>query len=97
VLLMCPSFTIAEDESELDLYEPVGCTACNKTGYKGRMGVYEILKMTEELGKMVLKRAISSEIKMEAIKNGMITMQDDGFQKVRKGITSLAELLRVVV
>jgi len=97
ILLMCPSFSIGEDELELDLYEPVGCTACNKTGYKGRMGVYEILKMTEDLGKMVLKRAISSEIKMEAIKNGMITMQDDGFQKVRKGITSLAELLRVVV
>jgi len=97
VLLMCPEFPIAMDEYEIELYEHVGCTACNKTGYKGRMGVYEILKMTEELGKMILKRATSAEIKMEAVKSGMITMQDDGFQKVRKGITSLAELLRVVV
>ena len=97
VLLMCDSFPLADDEYEIDLYEHVGCTACNKTGYKGRMGVYEVLQMTEEIGKMVLKRAISSEIKTQAIKGGMITMQLDGFRKVRKGITSLAELMRVVI
>jgi len=96
VLLMCPAFPFEEGEYEVDLYEHVGCTACNKTGYKGRMGVYEVLAMTEDIGKMVLRRAISSEIKVEAIKGGMITMQRDGFIKVRKGITSLAELLRVV-
>jgi len=80
--------------SDIELYKGKGCNQC-KDGYKGRIGIYEVLEMTPELSDMVLKNASSEEINRQAKKQGMITMLEDGFMKVKNGITTMEELIRV--
>jgi len=77
------------------VYEPVGCKKCNKVGYSGRIGVFEVLKMTDSLVKLILKEPSEEKIREEARKQEMVTMQQDGILKVLKGITSIEEVLRV--
>ncbi len=72
-----------------------GCAACNHTGYKGRVGIYEVLGNSEEIQKLIVSNATSEEIQLQAIKNGMVTMQLDGFIKALRGQTSIEEILRV--
>jgi len=79
-----------------EIYEPVGCENCRSTGYKGRTGIYEIMSMTDTIRELILKRASSPEIKSQAIAEGMKTLIQDGLDKVALGITSIAELLRVI-
>ncbi len=78
-----------------DIYEPVGCKKCNKVGYSGRIGIFEVLEMTDELGKLILKRPSEGDIRKEADRQGMISMKQDGMLKVLEGSTSLEEILRV--
>lgn len=82
-------------EGHKSFYYGVGCEACDKSGYKGRIGIYEVLEMDDELRSALLRNADSSEIKRIAIKNGMTTMIEDGFQKAVDGITTIEEILRV--
>ncbi len=77
------------------LYRSKGCDKCNKTGYAGRVGIYEVLEVTEEIGKLIIAHASSNTIRDEAIKHGMITMQQDGLLKCFEGITTVEEVLRV--
>jgi type IV pilus assembly protein PilB len=79
-----------------ELFRPVGCTACSKTGFRGRLGLYEVMTMSEEIERLVVERAPSDEIKRSARRDGMITLREDGLEKVRLGITSVEEILRVV-
>jgi type IV pilus assembly protein PilB len=79
-----------------ELFRPVGCTACSKTGYRGRLGVYEVMTMSEEIERLVVERASSEEIRRSARRDGMITLREDGLEKIRLGITSIEEVLRVV-
>lgn len=72
-----------------------GCESCNHTGYKGRMGVYEVLGNSENIQKLIVANATSDDIQREAIKEGMITMLIDGFIKSLRGQTSIEEILRV--
>lgn len=72
-----------------------GCKKCGNSGYKGRIGIYEILEMTPEISEMVLKHASAEAIMQKAVQNGMITMSEDGFIKANDGITTLEEVLRV--
>lgn len=72
-----------------------GCDSCNHTGYKGRMGIYEVLENSSELQKLIVGNATSEVIQQEAIKAGMVTMQTDGFIKSLRGQTSIEEILRV--
>jgi type IV pilus assembly protein PilB len=72
-----------------------GCDACNHTGYKGRMGIYEVLGNSTTIQKLIVGNATSEVIQDEAIKEGMITMQVDGFIKALRGQTSIEEILRV--
>lgn len=72
-----------------------GCDACNHTGYKGRMGIYEVLENTTDIQKLIVSNATSEVIEQQAIKNGMLTMQMDGFIKALRGQTSIEEILRV--
>ncbi len=81
--------------SQIYIYEPVGCKRCNNTGYSGRMGIFEILEMTPKLEELILKKPSEEEIAEEARNQGMITMKQDGIMKVLKGDTSLEEVLRV--
>jgi type IV pilus assembly protein PilB len=79
-----------------ELYKAVGCAACSNTGYRGRIGLYEVMQMTEEIERLTVERASSDVIKTVAIQQGMMPLRDDGLEKARMGITSLDEVARVV-
>jgi len=81
---------------DLEAYEPVGCRRCGSSGYRGRVGLYEVMKMSSELQTMALERQPAEAIRELAVKQGMTRLSDDGLQKVRQGRTSIAEVLRVV-
>ncbi len=85
---------IMENPDELTLMEAKGCPACNDTGYKGRVGVYEVMEVSPTLREMIVDRASNSEIKVQAIKDGMLTLRMDGLEKFKTGLTSLEEILR---
>jgi type IV pilus assembly protein PilB len=88
---------LKEDEIEsATFFKPVGCDRCNNRGYKGRVGLYELLIMTEELQDLIVRRAPLSEVTQAAIANGMTTLVKDGLQKVKAGVTTIDEVLRVV-
>ena len=80
---------------DVELFEPVGCIRCGNTGYRGRTGVFEVVPMTEALRELVLARSGLSEIAAVAASEGMRSMRDDGVEKVRDGVTTLAEVVRV--
>jgi type IV pilus assembly protein PilB len=84
-------------KKERQIYSPVGCPACHNTGYKGRLGVHEVLNITEDIKELVLKRAPSSAIKEVAIKNGMLMLFDTCKKAVINGDTSIDELLAIVL
>jgi len=91
-----PDFPLTKDEDKVTLYKPVGCLRCSKTGYKGRQGVYELLIVSEKIKKLALQHSSSSEIAEAAVSEGMVTLRRDGLYKVKKGLTSLEESLRVL-
>jgi len=76
------------------VYKGKGCTICNGTGYKGRLGLYEVMPMREEIKELVLARASASEIKKEAIRLGMKTLRQSGTTKIKGGLTTIEEILR---
>jgi len=84
-------------EEMQELWRPVGCSACAKTGYLGRIGLYEVMSVTEDIERLTIERASSDEIRQAAIAQGMSTLRDDGLEKARLGITSIEDVLRVVV
>jgi type IV pilus assembly protein PilB len=92
-----PDFPVDPDEQEVELYRPVGCIHCNNTGYRGRTGIFELLVVDESIRKLILSHASANTIEETAIKNGMITMRADGLMKAKMGITSVEEVLRVVI
>ena len=73
-----------------------GCAACNNTGYTKRSGIFEVMEVTEPIRKLIMRRANSDEIRVAARQGGMTTMLEDGFNKAVSGVTSIAELLRVI-
>ncbi|MCA9382463.1 Flp pilus assembly complex ATPase component TadA [Candidatus Dojkabacteria bacterium] len=74
---------------------PVGCQTCKGAGYKGRIGIYEVLEVTEEIRSMIIKEASADQIKMKAIEEGMSTILEDGIAKIRDGVTTIEEVIRV--
>ena len=76
-------------------YEGRGCGYCSNTGFTGRVGIYELMPIDDSLRKLIVAKADSNQIRKTAIENGMRSLQDDGWLKVRQGTTSLAEVLRV--
>ncbi len=86
---------VREDElGSFVCYRGKGCPVCNNTGYRGRMALYEVMTMTERIREMVLIGASASEIKREAIMQGMITLRRSGINKLKQGITSINEVTR---
>jgi type IV pilus assembly protein PilB len=77
-------------------HEPGRCVRCAQTGYKGRTGLYEVMTMTDKLRRSILSGASHDELRKEASANGMRTLREAGFKKVRQGITSMSEVLRVL-
>jgi type IV pilus assembly protein PilB len=80
----------------IDAYEPGGCVACGGVGYRGRIGIYEVMVLTKELRSLILNKSSGEEIAAAAMEAGMRRLRDDGLEKVRRGITSIPEVLRVV-
>jgi type IV pilus assembly protein PilB len=90
-------FPWADGEEPPTLYRPVGCPACSKTGYKGRLALHEVMQVTEEVERLAVERASGAAIGAVARAQGMTTLRQDGLAKVLSGSTSLEEILRVVV
>lgn len=80
---------------EITLHKGKGCNKCENTGYSGRMGIFEVLEVTAEIGDMIISKRSSEDIQKVAITNGMLTMQQDGFLKALQGQTTIEEILRV--
>jgi type IV pilus assembly protein PilB len=91
-----PDFPISRDEKFIELYRQKGCIHCNNTGYKGRKGIYELLVVTEAVQKMILNRCSAREIQNVAVSEGMVTLRQDGLMKVKQGVTSIEEFMRVI-
>ncbi len=79
------------------IYRAVGCSACSKTGYKGRLALHEVMPVTEEIERLAVARASADAVGQAARADGMTTLRHDGLQKVLQGLTSIEEILRVVV
>ena len=77
------------------LFEPKGCKACNEIGYKGRVAIYELLKVTEAIQELIGSEVGQLKIKEAALQKGMVTMQQDGILKVVRGITTPEEVAGV--
>ncbi len=83
------------NKEEIRIYKGQGCKVCHMTGYKGRIGIYEVLQVTPALRDLIAKKITSDFIVKKAVEEGMTTMFEDGLEKVAKGMTSLEEILRV--
>jgi type IV pilus assembly protein PilB len=81
---------------DLEAYEPVGCRRCSGTGYRGRLGIYEVMTLSSDIRRMALERRSSDEIREVAVREGMRRLREDGLEKVRQGLTSVAEIARVI-
>jgi type IV pilus assembly protein PilB len=81
--------------AEVEAFEPAGCTRCRDTGYRGRVGLFEVMVISEEIRSLVITRASAGEIRHVAIEQGMRPLVEDGLDKVRAGETTLAEIARV--
>ncbi len=81
--------------ADIQLYHPGGCEHCNETGYFGRSSLTEILVVSDEIRRLILKRAEAMELHRAAVREGMATMYDDGMAKALSGLTTVEEVLRV--
>ena len=87
---------LQKNGGKIFLYKGVGCPQCGDTGYKGRIGIFELFRMTEKLSSMTISHSSAQALEKEAIAEGMITMTQDGFFKAMEGTTTIEEVLRVV-
>ena len=91
------SLNIAEaDAAAIPFYKSVGCDQCNHTGYRGRIGIYEVMRVTDKLRRLITVKSTEDQLREAAVTGGMITLGEDGLAKVKSGITTPEELLRVV-
>ncbi len=86
---------IGGDAPQIQFFHGEGCDHCNHIGYRGQIGLFEMLKTTEEVERLVMERSSSGRIRDAALKQGMTTLRQDGIRKVKEGITTLSEVLRV--
>ncbi|MDQ3752662.1 MAG: Flp pilus assembly complex ATPase component TadA [Actinomycetota bacterium] len=90
-------FRLSSDDETPKIFKPVGCTSCASTGYRGRIALHEVMAVTEEIERLVVERSSADEIAKMAREQGMVPLRDDGMSKVIEGLTSIEEVLRVVV
>ena len=91
-----PGFT-QEESPQLKLYKGRGCPTCNNTGYRGRVGLFEVMEISDEVRELILSGASAMELKREAIEQGMISLRLSGLQKIREGLTTVEEVVRETV
>jgi type IV pilus assembly protein PilB len=83
-----------KEAADVTFYTGVGCEQCGKTGYKGRQGLYEVMALSPELRRMILRGASTAELKDQAVEEGMLTLRMDGLMKLKRGITTLEEIVK---
>ena len=86
-----------DEAKDAKIYKPNGCSQCNNTGYKGRTGLFEVMKVNQNIKDMILAKASSKLVKTEAIKHGMLSLRRSGLEKIKNGVTSIEEVLRETV
>jgi type IV pilus assembly protein PilB len=86
-----------DEAHQLKTYKGRGCATCNNTGYKGRVGLYEVMEVTDEVRELILIGASALELRKKAIDDGMITLRESGLHKIRNGITTIEEVVRETV
>ena len=84
----------SEEAAQITFYKGTGCDTCNDTGYKGRAGLYEVMALTPELRRLILRGASTAELSEQAVTEGMLTLRMDGMVKVKKGVTTLEEVVK---
>jgi type IV pilus assembly protein PilB len=87
----------SEEAKTIKTYKGKGCATCNNTGYKGRIGLYEVMEITDELRELILIGASALELRKKAIDDGMISLRESGLFKIREGVTTLEEVVRETV
>jgi type IV pilus assembly protein PilB len=94
-----PAQALAEAEirvgGDVEAYEPVGCSRCNQSGYRGRVGIFSVMALSERIKEMVVDQASEADVAATAREEGMLTLREDGLGKIRAGLTSLEEVVRV--
>ena len=86
-----------EDANSVTPMKGVGCDTCNSTGYKGRVGLYEVMAIAEELRELILVGASGLELRRKAVDEGMLTLRMSGLRKVKDGVTTIEEVVRETV
>ncbi|HEY8584457.1 MAG TPA: ATPase, T2SS/T4P/T4SS family, partial [Capillimicrobium sp.] len=81
---------------DVEAYEPVGCSRCTGSGYRGRIGLFEVMDVSARIRELALRRASADEVAAVAVDEGMRTLRDDGLDKLRSGLTSIDEVVRVI-
>lgn len=87
----------AEEAKSIKTYKGKGCSTCNNTGYKGRIGLYEVMEITDEIRELILIGASALELRKKAIEDGMISLRESGLYKIRNGLTTIEEVVRETV
>jgi type IV pilus assembly protein PilB len=87
----------ADEAKTLKTYRGKGCSTCNNTGYKGRIGLYEVMEITDEIRELILIGASALELRKKAIDDGMISLRESGLHKIRAGVTTIEEVVRETV
>jgi general secretion pathway protein E len=88
-------FPVAAGRDSVELKRGKGCLQCRNTGYLGRLGIFEVFPMSEQLKKLIAAKANDSELRQVAIREGMTTLREDAWRKVQAGLTTVEEALRV--
>jgi type IV pilus assembly protein PilB len=91
-----PGTLVGLEGGEVEVFEAVGCALCRRTGYRGRIGLYEVMNVTDEIRSLIVSRAAAQDIRRLAVEQGMRTLRDDGLAKVRGGETTVLEIERVL-
>ena len=86
-----------EETKTMKTFKGKGCATCNNTGYKGRIGLYEVMEITDELRELILIGASALELRKKAVDDGMITLRESGLHKIRAGVTTIEEVVRETV
>ena len=86
-----------EESQSIKIYKGKGCSTCNNTGYKGRVGLYEVMEITDDLRELIIIGASAMELRRKAIDLGMVTLRESGLYKIREGITTVEEVVKETV
>ncbi len=89
------AWVVNHKNQELQFAKGTGCEECSGTGYSGRIGIYEVLSVSEKIGRLIMERASDADIQRQGIAEGMVLMKQDGYLKVLDGATTIEEVLRV--